>query len=82
MKVDAVIVAAGSSARFGDEDKLFVDLCGRPLLAWPLAAYEAAESVDRIIVVERGTIVEEGGHDTLMRRGGVYAGLYEAQFKI
>lgn len=38
--------------------------------------------VDRIIVVEHGTIVEEGGHDALMRRGGVYAGLYEAQFKI
>ena len=38
--------------------------------------------VDRIIVVEQGTIVEEGGHDELMRVGGVYAGLYEAQFKI
>lgn len=38
--------------------------------------------VDRIIVVERGTIVEEGNHDALMKRGGVYAGLYEAQFKI
>ncbi len=38
--------------------------------------------VDRIIVVERGTIVEEGNHEALMKRGGVYAGLYEAQFKI
>ena len=38
--------------------------------------------VDRIIVVERGTIVEEGSHEALMKRGGVYAGLYEAQFKI
>ena len=38
--------------------------------------------VDRIIVVERGTIVEEGDHTALMSRGGVYAGLYEAQFKI
>ncbi|ULA58741.1 MAG: Lipid A export ATP-binding/permease protein MsbA [Nitrospira sp.] len=38
--------------------------------------------VDRIIVVEHGTIVEEGNHDALMKRGGVYAGLYEAQFKI
>jgi len=38
--------------------------------------------VDRIIVVERGTIVEEGNHDALMKWGGVYAGLYEAQFKI
>ena len=38
--------------------------------------------VDRIIVVERGTIVEEGDHEALMKRGGVYAGLYEAQLKI
>ena len=38
--------------------------------------------VDRILVVERGTIVEEGHHEALMKRGGVYAGLYEAQFKI
>ena len=38
--------------------------------------------VDRIIVVERGTIVEEGDHEALIKRGGVYAGLYEAQFKI
>lgn len=38
--------------------------------------------VDRIIVVEHGTIVEEGNHEALMKRGGVYAGLYEAQFKI
>ena len=38
--------------------------------------------VDRILVVERGTIVEEGHHEALMKRGGVYAGLYEAPFKI
>jgi ABC-type multidrug transport system fused ATPase/permease subunit len=38
--------------------------------------------VDRIIVVEHGTIVEEGNHEALMKQGGVYAGLYEAQFKI
>lgn len=38
--------------------------------------------VDRILVVERGMIVEEGHHEALMKRGGVYAGLYEAQFKI
>ncbi len=38
--------------------------------------------VDRILVVEQGSIVEEGNHEALMRVGGVYAGLYEAQFKI
>ncbi|MFO0769590.1 MAG: ABC transporter ATP-binding protein [Nitrospiraceae bacterium] len=38
--------------------------------------------VDRIVVVERGMIVEEGVHEDLIRRGGVYAALYEAQFQI
>jgi ABC-type multidrug transport system fused ATPase/permease subunit len=36
--------------------------------------------VDRIVVVAKGRIVEEGAHDDLMRDGGLYAGLYEAQF--
>ena len=38
--------------------------------------------VDRILVVEQGRIVEEGTHATLLARGGLYAGLYEAQFQV
>lgn len=38
--------------------------------------------VDRIVVVQHGRIVEEGVHEDLMRRGGLYAGLYDAQFQI
>jgi len=37
--------------------------------------------VDRILVVEGGRLVEQGTHDRLMSLGGVYAGLYEAQFQ-
>jgi len=38
--------------------------------------------VDRIVVVDGGRIVEQGLHDDLLTKGGLYAGLYEAQFQI
>ncbi|HEU4683260.1 MAG TPA: ABC transporter ATP-binding protein [Nitrospira sp.] len=37
--------------------------------------------VDRIIVLNQGRVVEEGTHEVLLARGGLYAGLYEAQFQ-
>jgi len=36
---------------------------------------------DRIVVMDRGTIVEEGSHDFLMEMGGLYARLYQQQFR-
>ena len=39
-------------------------------------------SVDRLIVMDRGRIVETGTHDDLLGRGGLYATLYEAQFQV
>ena len=37
--------------------------------------------VDRIIVLHRGKIVEEGTHRDLLARGGLYSNLYELQYK-
>ncbi len=38
--------------------------------------------VERILVIDDGRLVEDGRHEDLLRRGGVYAGLYEAQFQV
>jgi ATP-binding cassette subfamily B protein len=35
---------------------------------------------DRILVLDRGRLVEEGSHRELLRRGGLYARLYRMQF--
>jgi ATP-binding cassette subfamily B multidrug efflux pump len=37
--------------------------------------------VDRIIVLHKGQIVEEGTHDNLLQRNGIYARLYELQYR-
>jgi len=37
--------------------------------------------VDRIVVLHKGRIVEEGPHHELLAKGGLYSELYELQFK-
>jgi ATP-binding cassette, subfamily B, multidrug efflux pump len=39
----------------------------------------AARAADRIVVLEGGRVVETGGHDELVRRGGLYARLWRIQ---
>ena len=36
---------------------------------------------DRILVLDKGELVEEGNHDDLMKNGGLYSELYETYFK-
>jgi ATP-binding cassette subfamily B protein len=38
-------------------------------------------SADVIFVMDRGTLVEQGTHQELLERGGLYAQLYEQQFR-
>ena len=47
-----VVVAAGNSQRMG-EDKLFMPLRGKPVLAWTLEALNGCAAVDEIILVTR-----------------------------
>ncbi len=39
------------------------------------------QKADRIVVLEQGRIIEQGPHQTLLDQGGVYANLYNHQFK-
>lgn len=48
------------------------------LIAHRLSTVKAA---DRIIVLEKGSIIEEGNHDTLLDQGDHYANLYNTYFR-
>ncbi len=39
------------------------------------------KAVDRIIVLEKGRIIQQGNHESLMRDGGHYAQLYDTYFR-
>jgi ATP-binding cassette, subfamily B, multidrug efflux pump len=39
------------------------------------------QKADKIIVVDKGNIVEEGNHEALIEKNGFYANLYQTQYK-
>jgi ATP-binding cassette subfamily B protein len=37
--------------------------------------------MDRIVVLHKGELREEGSHDELLAKGGIYSRLYQLQYK-
>jgi ATP-binding cassette subfamily B protein len=48
------------------------------LIAHRLSTVKAA---DRIVVMDKGAIIEEGNHEDLLKQGGHYANLYNTYFR-
>ena len=64
----AVIVAAGSGERMRGVDKIMAIIGGKPVIAHTIAAFEAAECIDEIVVVARREQVET--IETIVRENG------------
>lgn len=58
--VGAIIAAAGRGQRFGEGDKLFAPLAGRPLIAHTLMAFEVCRAVERVVLVLAADNLERG----------------------
>lgn len=59
MSSAAIVLAGGAGTRLqASENKVYLPVGGRPLLAWSLAAFDAAEPIAQIVLVIRGDDAE------------------------
>jgi len=75
-KTTAIIVAAGSGSRMGEahKDKLFALINAKPVLLYSLEAFQAAKSIDSIIVVTRPENIEKVRGFAIPKLVGIVAG--------
>jgi subfamily B ATP-binding cassette protein MsbA len=86
LKDPAVLVLDEATSNLDTESERLIEdameklLVGRTtlIIAHRLSTVRRA---DRLVVVEHGRIVEEGTHAELLARGGMYARLYQRQFR-
>ncbi|MFE7226591.1 ABC transporter ATP-binding protein [Nocardioides sp. NPDC057577] len=86
LKAPHIVVLDEATAHLDSESEAAVQtaldaaLEGRTsiVIAHRLSTIRAA---DRILVVEDGRVVESGSHESLLAAGGLYAELYETQFR-
>jgi ATP-binding cassette subfamily B protein len=85
LKSPGIVVLDEATAHLDSESELAVQraldraLTGRTALVIA-HRLSTVRSADLIVVVDGGRIVEQGRHDELLARGGLYADLYRTQF--
>ena len=57
--VSAIIVSAGNSSRMGGINKQFLNICGMPVIAHSIKAFQACNLIDEIVIVTRENDIDE-----------------------
>lgn len=76
--LDEATSALDSEAEAAIQQNLYRLMEGKTVIAIAHRLSTIA-AMDRLIVMDKGSIVEEGSHDTLVAAGGIYAGLWQRQ---
>ncbi len=76
--LDEATSALDSEVEAAIQEQLYNLMSGKTVIAIAHRLSTIA-AMDRLIVMERGAIVEEGTHDSLIRAGGTYAQLWARQ---
>jgi ATP-binding cassette, subfamily B, multidrug efflux pump len=76
--LDEATSALDSEVEAAIQEQLYNLMAGKTVIAIAHRLSTIA-AMDRLIVMDRGRIVEEGTHETLLKRGGIYAQLWTRQ---
>ncbi|MGV6874675.1 ABC transporter ATP-binding protein [Pseudochelatococcus sp. B33] len=76
--MDEATSALDSEVEAAIQDELDTIMAGKTVIAIAHRLSTIAR-MDRLVVLEQGEIAEMGTHDELLRRGGIYAGLWRRQ---
>jgi len=76
--LDEATSALDSEVEAAIQEQLFSLMAGKTVLAIAHRLSTIA-AMDRLVVMDQGRIVEQGDHETLLRRGGIYARLWARQ---